>query len=213
MKKPFVYIASPYTKGDPAINTGFQCRIFEDLMNTGLVYPYAPLWSHFQHTYYPRPYQDWINYDLAIIERMDACLRLNATGPNGYRQCESSGADGEVQLFEEQGKPVFYTVNNLISWARQYRHDAKVGRAKLTAREASILSRLRASAAQLGKDVSYGPHVSGQGFYAAVLDPTSKSSSWEQSSHGETQEEALTNARIRLIRGPERLYQPWEFGV
>ncbi len=97
MTKPFVYIASAYTKGDPAINTNFQCRIFDQLMNDGLVYPYAPLHSHFQHTLFPRKYTDWTEYDLAILHKMDACLRLIATyPPMNYNVAESSGADAEV---------------------------------------------------------------------------------------------------------------------
>jgi hypothetical protein len=117
LMKPFVYIASPYTKGDPAINTHFQCRIFNELMEDGLAWPIAPLLSHFQHTLFPRPYQDWVDYDLAIIPRLDACLRLTAEYPAlHYSVSESRGADGEVALFEQLGKPVFYTKQDLYDW-------------------------------------------------------------------------------------------------
>lgn len=116
--KPFVYIASPYTKGDPCINARFQCEVFDRLLGEGLVLPYAPLISHFQHTMFPRPYTDWVQYDLAIIPRFDACLRLDARGPNGYHESRSSGADGEVKLFTELGKPVFYSVADLYVWVQ-----------------------------------------------------------------------------------------------
>jgi hypothetical protein len=119
--KPFIYIASPYTKGDPCINARFQCATFDALLADGRVLPYAPLISHFQHTMFPRPYQDWVQYDLDIIPRFDGCLRLNATGPNGYLVKESSGADGEVKLFEQLGKPVFYSFETLWQWADLYR--------------------------------------------------------------------------------------------
>src|SRR5438477_12764451 len=79
--RPVVYIASPYSKGDPAINTHFQCQMFDRLMNDGVVWPVAPLWSHFQHTMFPRTYKDWVAYDLAMIPRYDACLRLNVEYP------------------------------------------------------------------------------------------------------------------------------------
>lgn len=118
MSKPFVYVASPYTKGDVGINTRFQCEVFDRLMNDGKVWPIVPLWSHFQHVLFPRPYQDWIDYDLALITRYDACLRLNAThAPTGYCQVESKGADGEVEAFKSMGKPVFYSVEDLYAWA------------------------------------------------------------------------------------------------
>jgi hypothetical protein len=53
IKKPIVYIASAYTKGDPAVNVHFQCKIFDELLGDGVVWPYAPLVSHFQHTVFP----------------------------------------------------------------------------------------------------------------------------------------------------------------
>lgn len=89
MAKPWVYIASPYTRGDQALNVRFQMRTWQELMNDEMVLPIAPLWSHFQHLVYPRPYQDWIDYDLELIERMDAVLRLDA-------DCERTGAPGRM---------------------------------------------------------------------------------------------------------------------
>jgi hypothetical protein len=121
MTKPFVYVASPYTKGDPAINTHFQCRMFHQLMNDGIVLPYVPLWSHFQHTLFPRKYTDWVEYDLAILHKMDACVRLNASHPElDYFVCESSGADGEVGYCQKIGVPVFYDIEELYKWAETW---------------------------------------------------------------------------------------------
>lgn len=119
MKKPIVYIASPYTSGDPAINTHFQCKIFDRLLSDGLVWPVAPLWTHFQHTLFPRPYGDWIAYDRALLHLYDACLRLDVEEPTlQYEQSESRGADGEVEAFKAMDKPVFYDVAELYEWAR-----------------------------------------------------------------------------------------------
>jgi hypothetical protein len=117
--KPVVYIASPYTKGDPAINTHCQLRAFDELMNDGIVWPFIPLTSHFIHLCFPRPYQDWIDYDLALIDRFDACLRLNAEMPElDYSVSHSSGADGEVARFKELGRPVFYDKQSLYEWVK-----------------------------------------------------------------------------------------------
>lgn len=119
--KPLVYVASPYTKGDPCINTHFQMQMFDKLMDSGLVIPYVPLWSHFQHTASPRKYQDWIEYDNAIIPRLDACIRLAAVNPKlNYEVWESSGADNEVKLFQSLGKPVFLDLAALYKWAREF---------------------------------------------------------------------------------------------
>ena len=119
MNRPWIYIASAYTKGDVAINTRFQMEVFERMMNDGFVWPYAPLVSHFQHLVFPRPYKDWVNYDLAMLPLMDGCLRLTAKyKPLHYTQQESSGADGEVARMIELGKPVFYSFQDLYDWVR-----------------------------------------------------------------------------------------------
>lgn len=114
--RPWVYIASPYTQGDQAINTRFQMRMWDVLLDVGVI-PIAPLWSHFQHLHNPRPYQTWVEYDNEIIRRCDACLRMTATDEQtGYRQHASAGADAEVLLFESLGKPVFHDFYDLMRW-------------------------------------------------------------------------------------------------
>lgn len=119
VRRPWVYIASPYTLGDPAINTRFQLRMWDVLHDIGVV-PIAPLWSHFQHLHSPRPYGDWVAYDNEIITRCDACVRLTATDEaSGYRQHVSSGADAEVRLFQSLGKPVFTDFYDLKAWVDQ----------------------------------------------------------------------------------------------
>lgn len=124
MSKPWVYIASPYTKGDPAINVRCQMKMFDRLLSDGLVIPFAPLMCHFQHLSFPRPYEDWIRYDLDLLERFDAVLRINALAEVGgqlYLQSESSGADGEVRRAEELGLPVFQSTMELYPWARNWK--------------------------------------------------------------------------------------------
>lgn len=119
--KPLVYVASPYTKGDVGVNVRFQCEMFDDMLGDGVVTPFVPLWSHFQHTLFPRPYADWVQYDNEIIPRCDALIRLDAVqtvGGKGYFQHDSSGATAEVELALSLGIPVFYTVLDLYKWAR-----------------------------------------------------------------------------------------------
>lgn len=121
MSKPVVFIASPYTKGDPAMNAHFQCRVFDQLLAEGKVLPVAPLWSHFQHMMFPRPYEDWIGYDQAMLPRYDACLRLDAVVDDlGYKVSESAGADNEVATFRRLGKPVFFDIESLYEWVEEF---------------------------------------------------------------------------------------------
>jgi len=117
--KPVVYISSPYTLGDQGLNVRYQCEIFNLLLSQGLVLPVAPLWSHFQHLIYPKSNEEWLAYDLAMIPKYDACLRLDAENKGmNYRQSQSEGADKEVELFKQLGKPVFYTIEELDEWVK-----------------------------------------------------------------------------------------------
>jgi len=115
--RPKVFIASPYSKGDPAANTHFQCEIFDRLLSDGKVLPIAPLWTHFQHTLFPRPYTDWTSYDQALLPLYDCCLRLTAeVGRMSYLEGTSNGADAEVATFKTLGKPVFFSIEELYEW-------------------------------------------------------------------------------------------------
>jgi hypothetical protein len=100
-----VYIASPYTKGDVAVNVKRQLDMADDLMTLGYA-PFAPLYSHFQHMAHPRPYGDWIAIDLEWVPACDVILRLDG---------ESSGADGEVAFARERGIPVVFSVAELLA--------------------------------------------------------------------------------------------------
>lgn len=118
MVRPWVYIASAYTKGDIGANVRFQMTVWDVLFELGCV-PIAPLWSHFQHVHSPRKYEDWVAYDNEIITRCDVLLRLAATeriGDSLYVQQESPGADAEVALAISLGKPVVYSILELEAY-------------------------------------------------------------------------------------------------
>lgn len=101
-----VYIASPYTLGDIAVNVKVQLDMVDKLMDLGFA-PFAPLYSHFQHMAHPRHYTDWINVDLEWVKACDCLLRLPG---------ESSGAEGEIKHAIELGLPIFYTVGDLVNY-------------------------------------------------------------------------------------------------
>jgi len=112
--KPWVYIAGPYTSPDPCANTNAACTTFDWLMSTGLCVPICPHWSHFQHTLCPRPYADWIRYDLDLLE----LLHLSGSGAVLRLPGVSAGADGEVAFAEARGIPVFNSADNLLECLR-----------------------------------------------------------------------------------------------
>jgi hypothetical protein len=110
-----VYIASPYTGGDVAVNVRNQLRCADLLMDLGFA-PFVPLYSHFQHMAYPRPYKDWINLDLEWILCCNCVLRLEG---------ESKGADREVEFAKEFDMPIFYNINDLNKFYNGIKNELK----------------------------------------------------------------------------------------
>jgi hypothetical protein len=104
MRKPVVYIASPYTKGDVAINVRESFFVADRLAKNGYL-PFPPLFTHFWHFLIPHPYEFWTQQDLEWILHCDCVLRLPG---------ESSGADKEVEFAEEHNIPVYYEIDDLL---------------------------------------------------------------------------------------------------
>lgn len=103
----FIYVASPYTQGDVALNVRRNLEAADAIAAAGLI-PFASLLSHFWHLLHPHPYEFWIAQDMAWLERCDAIVRLPG---------ESAGADAEVAWMVERGKPVFYSIAELLEAA------------------------------------------------------------------------------------------------
>lgn len=104
MAKIRIYIASPYTLGDVAVNVKNQMDAAAKLIDAGFA-PFVPLYSHFQHMAHPRPYNVWTALDNEWVPVCDCVLRLPG---------ESSGADAEVKLAESLGLPIYYSVQEAI---------------------------------------------------------------------------------------------------
>ena len=106
VRKTRVYVAGPYTQGDPAVNVRNAIQAGDDLMTAGYAV-FIPHLSHFQHLLFPGPYQDWIDHDNEWVPACDAVLRLPGDSP---------GADKEVELAEHLGLPVFGSVKELCAY-------------------------------------------------------------------------------------------------
>jgi hypothetical protein len=109
--KPLVYIAGPYSSGDPVHNTHYAVRCATNLLRDGRVTPFVPHLTLLWHAITPLPYELWCAYDLEILARCDAVLRL--PGP-------SDGADEEVFAAHRLDLPVFEDEQALLTWADQW---------------------------------------------------------------------------------------------
>ena len=105
-----VYIASPYTKGDVAMNVRNSFLVADELVSLGFL-PYAPLWTHFWHFLSPHTHDFWTKLDLEWVLKCDCVLRLPG---------ESSGADAEVRFAIKNGMPVFYSIEELRNYQWAY---------------------------------------------------------------------------------------------
>lgn len=105
--KPRIYIAGPYSAGDPQANTDHAIDVADQIVDLGGD-PFIPHLSHYRHARHERPYQFWIDEDLRWLEVCDALFRFEG---------RSSGADNEGSIMHNiHHRPVFYYLDALRKW-------------------------------------------------------------------------------------------------
>jgi len=122
---PWVYIASPLSKGNYAWNVNYSVKVFTKLLDEKKCIPYTPLSSVLSDMICPIDYNGWLYYDLALLERFDILLRLNTKinkskiGCNSkntsYNMKKSLGADREEKRFKDLDKPIVYSIKELYA--------------------------------------------------------------------------------------------------
>jgi hypothetical protein len=105
-----VYIASPYTTGDVMYNVRFQIDAYNELLKLGF-FPISPLHPHLQQIVHPLTYETWMQIDKTHVFKSDCLLRLGG---------KSDGADREVIWATEWKKPIFYSIEELIKYYKEY---------------------------------------------------------------------------------------------
>lgn len=91
-----IYIAGPYTRGDIAENLRRAVAMADVVLAAGHV-PFVPHLTHLWHLISPKPYETWLQLDLAWLDQCQVLIRLPG---------ESHGADAEVAYAKEHGIPV-----------------------------------------------------------------------------------------------------------
>jgi len=84
-----LYIAGPYTRPDPVINTNAACRVGTIVFEETPWIPHVPHITLLWHAITPRPIEFWYELDMAHMSRCDALVRLPG---------DSSGADKEYMF-------------------------------------------------------------------------------------------------------------------
>jgi hypothetical protein len=96
----YIYVAGPYSNGDPVLNTRKAIEAGDLLLELGFV-PFIPHLTHLWHLVSPHEIDYWYDYDNKWIGKCDGLLRLPG---------HSYGADAEVELALHLGLPVFHIV-------------------------------------------------------------------------------------------------------
>jgi hypothetical protein len=87
MSRKLLYVAGPYTRPDPVANTHAVCRVAMEIYERTEWCPVVPHLSLLWHAVTPRGERHWLDYDLHLMRRCDAVVRLPG---------ESPGADAEI---------------------------------------------------------------------------------------------------------------------
>ena len=98
-----VYVAGPYSK-HMVDGTRNAILAAEELRKAGYL-PFVPHLSLLWDLVCPSPYDEWIQYDLAWLNKCDMLLRLPG---------ESPGADMEMAHAEKLRIPIFHSVKEIV---------------------------------------------------------------------------------------------------
>lgn len=104
IKNTSVYVAGPVTKPEPITNCRKAVEVCDQIRSLGFL-PFCPQIFAFWDYIKPHDYEWWMSYDMAWQDKCDCTLRIP-----GF----SLGADREVARSESRGRPVFYSLADLI---------------------------------------------------------------------------------------------------
>ena len=107
-----VYLAGPYTKPDPVVNTRVAILLGAHLRDAYGVRVFVPHFTHFEHLIDPKPYEHWLKIDLDWLPLCDVLYRMPG---------ESSGADKEVTAAIKAGIPVVYDEDQFRAWLSDHK--------------------------------------------------------------------------------------------
>ena len=106
-----VYVAGPYTIPDPVTNTTAALRAATYLLDTGLVIPVVPHLTMFWQLLHPHDHIVWLRYDVEMLKRCDALVRLPGVSVN---------VDNEVNIADQLRLQVFTELTDVPPWAERW---------------------------------------------------------------------------------------------
>jgi hypothetical protein len=114
-----IYVSGPITNGGKKTGRKHMLKHVMHAVGIGITLirkGYAPIVPHLDWLFGWHPkgkmitWEDFLNWDLAVIEKCDAVLRLKG---------KSKGADIEVRYAKRRRKPVFYSLKDLYQYTKE----------------------------------------------------------------------------------------------
>lgn len=99
-----IYIAGPYSKPDPVLNTRNAILAAEEIVKLGHI-PFIPHLTLLWQVVAPHDLEFWYAQDSVWLRFCNALLRLPG---------DSAGADKEEALARSLGLPVYYSTDDII---------------------------------------------------------------------------------------------------
>lgn len=96
-RRKVLYVAGPYTRPDPVINTNAACRVGTIIFEQSEWAPFIPHTTLLWHAVTPRGIDFWYELDIHHMLNCDAVVRLPGA---------SSGADAEIDAAVEAGMTI-----------------------------------------------------------------------------------------------------------
>lgn len=87
ISRPLLYVAGPYTRADPVENTHRAIKVATVIYDRTHWVPVVPHLTLLWHLVDPQPVEHWYAYDIHLLARCDAIVRLPGA---------STGADREM---------------------------------------------------------------------------------------------------------------------
>ncbi len=109
-----IYISGPFT-GDKEVNIRKAIDAADQILKAGM-HPIVPHLNHYWDLIHQHPYADWHRWALFWVTECDALLRLPG---------RSLGADEEVDLAEQEGIPVFLSIQEVLYARKKYLNGEK----------------------------------------------------------------------------------------
>lgn len=104
-RRPLLYLAGPYTHPDPVANTHWVVAVANVVYEKTAWVPVVPHLSMLWHAITPRPVEFWYEYDLHLLERCDAIIRLPGASTGADKEIAHADSVGVKRVYVDEMPP------------------------------------------------------------------------------------------------------------